>query len=64
MEKLSIGEVIYRLRKEKGITQEQLANFIGVSTAAVSKWESETSYPDITLLPVIAIFLMLLLILY
>ncbi|MDU1320073.1 MAG: helix-turn-helix domain-containing protein [Clostridium botulinum] len=56
MEKLLIGEVIYRLRKEKAITQEQLANFIGVSTAAVSKWESGTSYPDITLLPVIAIF--------
>ncbi|EPY2274037.1 helix-turn-helix domain-containing protein [Clostridium sporogenes] len=54
MEKLLIGEVIYRLRKEKGITQEQLANFIGVSTAAVSKWESGTSYPDITLLPIIA----------
>ncbi|KEI86917.1 helix-turn-helix domain-containing protein [Clostridium botulinum] len=54
MEKLLIGEVIYKLRKEKGITQEQLANFIGVSTAAVSKWESGTSYPDITLLPVIA----------
>lgn len=33
-----------------------MANFIGVSTAAVSKWESGTSYPDITLLPVIAIF--------
>ncbi|EPY2307824.1 helix-turn-helix domain-containing protein [Clostridium sporogenes] len=56
MEKLLIGEVIHRLRKEKGITQEQLANFIGVSTAAVSKWESGTSYPDITLLPVIATF--------
>lgn len=56
MEKLLIGEVIYRLRKEKAITQEQLANFIGVSTAAVSKWESGTSYPDITLLPVIATF--------
>lgn len=56
MEKLLIGEVIYRLRKKKTITQEQLANFIGVSTAAVSKWESGTSYPDITLLPVIAIF--------
>ncbi|CAM3025629.1 DNA-binding protein [Hathewaya histolytica] len=54
MDKLLIGEVIYRLRKEKGITQEQLANFIGVSTAAVSKWESGNSYPDITLLPVIA----------
>ncbi|APH14873.1 helix-turn-helix family protein [Clostridium sporogenes] len=56
MEKLLIGEVIYRLRKEKAITQEQLANFVGVSTAAVSKWESGTSYPDITLLPIIATF--------
>lgn len=56
MEKLLIGEVIYRLRKEKGITQDQLANFIGVSTAAVSKWESGISYPDITLLPVLATF--------
>ena len=52
MEKLLVGEVIYRLRKERGITQDQLANFIGVSTAAVSKWESGVSYPDITLLPV------------
>lgn len=56
MEKLLVGDVIYKLRKEKGITQEQLANFIGVSTAAVSKWESGISYPDITLLPVIATF--------
>ncbi|WP_411680706.1 helix-turn-helix domain-containing protein [Clostridium thailandense] len=56
MDKLLIGDVIYRLRKEKGITQDQLANFIGVSTAAVSKWESRISYPDITLLPVLATF--------
>ena len=56
MEKLVVGDVIYTLRKEKGITQEQLANFIGVSTAAVSKWESGISYPDITLLPIIATF--------
>ncbi len=56
MEKLLIGEVIYKLRKEKGITQEQLANFVGVSTAAVLKWESGTSYPDITLLLTIATF--------
>ncbi|MBI6871782.1 helix-turn-helix domain-containing protein [Clostridium aciditolerans] len=56
MDKLLIGEVILKLRKEKGITQEQLGNFIGVSTAAVSKWESGSSYPDITLLPVIATF--------
>ena len=56
MNKLSIGEVIYNLRKEKGITQDQLGTFIGVSTAAVSKWESGISYPDITILPVIATF--------
>jgi transcriptional regulator with XRE-family HTH domain len=56
MEKLQIGEVIFRLRKEKGITQDQLGSFIGVSTAAVSKWESGNSYPDITLLPVLATF--------
>jgi transcriptional regulator with XRE-family HTH domain len=56
MERLQIGEVIYKLRKEKGITQEQLANFIGVSTAAVSKWEGGASYPDITLLPDLATF--------
>ncbi|GAA0716951.1 helix-turn-helix transcriptional regulator [Clostridium malenominatum] len=56
MDKLPIGEVIFKLRKEKGITQDQLGNFIGVSTAAVSKWESGISYPDITLLPVLATF--------
>lgn len=56
MEKLLIGEVIHNLRKEKGITQEQLGNFIGVSTAAVSKWESGLSYPDITIMPTLATF--------
>lgn len=56
MNKLPIGEIILKLRKEKGITQDQLGNYIGVSTPAVSKWESGISYPDITLLPVIATF--------
>lgn len=56
MDKLAIGEVIFKLRKEKGVTQDQLAKFIGVSTAAVSKWESRISYPDITLLPILATF--------
>jgi len=56
LDKLPIGEVIFKLRKEKGITQEQLASFVGVSTAAVSKWESGISYPDIALLPVLATF--------
>ena len=53
---LPIGKVIYKLRKEKGITQESLANAVGVSVAAVSKWESKNSYPDITILPSIARF--------
>ncbi|MBU3104944.1 helix-turn-helix domain-containing protein [Clostridium gasigenes] len=56
MEKLQIGKVIYSLRKEKGVTQGELAEFIGISAAAVSKWEGGSSYPDITLLTIIATF--------
>lgn len=51
---LNIGEVITAKRKEKAWTQEQLANAVGVSTPAVSKWETGTTYPDITLLSPIA----------
>lgn len=53
---MNIGHKISQLRKEKGVTQEQLAAFTGVSVAAVSKWETDSSYPDITLLPLIAEF--------
>ena len=53
---IKIGKVIQRLRKERNLTQEQLAKFIGVSTPAVSKWESGNSYPDIELLPLLADF--------
>ncbi|SHI58358.1 DNA-binding transcriptional regulator, XRE-family HTH domain [Clostridium cavendishii DSM 21758] len=56
MEEISIGFNILVKRKEKGITQEELADFIGVSKSAVSKWESNQSYPDITLLPIIATY--------
>lgn len=48
--KLKIGENIKRLRKSKNITQEQLAQRLNLSCAAVSKWESGDSYPDITML--------------
>jgi len=51
---LQIGLIISTNRKEKGITQEELANHLGVSKPAVSKWESGQSYPDILLLPVLA----------
>nr|WP_242649196.1 transcriptional regulator [Clostridium botulinum] len=53
---LNIGKCIIHKRKEKGITQEQLANYIGVSKASVSKWESGSSYPDIVLLPELATY--------
>lgn len=54
---LSIGKVIFDLRKKNGVTQEQLANAVGVSVPAVSKWETGNSYPDITLLMPIARYL-------
>lgn len=47
---LKIGENIKRLRRDKGITQEQLAELLNVSCAAVSKWESCNTYPDITMI--------------
>ncbi len=46
---LYIGENIKRLRRQKGITQETLADYMHVSTAAVSKWERGETLPDITL---------------
>ncbi len=48
--KITVGENIRRLRRERDVTQEQLAEAMNVSTAAVSKWERCESYPDITLL--------------
>ena len=43
-------------RKELKLTQEDIAQFVGVSRAAVSKWEKGLSYPDITLLPKLAMY--------
>ena len=51
---LFIGENLKRLRKEKGLTQEQLAERLNVSFQAVSKWECRDGYPDIVMLPSIA----------
>lgn len=54
MSHLKIGEKIKAKRRERDLTQEELANILGVSKAAVSKWENEGSFPDITMLPQIA----------
>ncbi len=56
MNELNISKCIIQKRKEKGITQEKLAEYMGVSKTAVSKWESGQSYPDILLLPELAAF--------
>ena len=53
---IALGENIKRLRRDRQLTQEQLAEALEVSFQAVSKWETEASYPDIQLLPVIADF--------
>ena len=54
MEKKSIGKKIASLRKERGLTQSELAEKLGVSAQAVSKWENDIAYPDITLLAPLA----------
>lgn len=51
---VTIGKKISELRKEKSITQEELAEMLGISPQAVSKWENDLSCPDIMLLPEIA----------
>ena len=48
---MTIGKRIALLRKEKGLTQEELATHMGVSPQAVSKWENDQTCPDISALP-------------
>lgn len=52
--KNTFGQKIADLRKEKGMTQEALAERLGVSPQAVSKWETDASMPDVSLLPKLA----------
>ena len=53
---IRLGEKIRTLRKSKNISQEVLANYLGVSFQAVSKWEKGETLPDVTLIPAIAVF--------
>ena len=53
---LKIGTIIKNLRMKNKVTQDQLATFLGVTPQAISRWEAESSYPDIELLPSIAEF--------
>lgn len=56
MKEINLSKKLTSLRKEKKISQETLANFLNVSKAAVSKWETGQSYPDISLLPKLATY--------
>ncbi len=54
MNQINLSENIIRLRKQRKMTQEEIADHLGVTKASVSKWENGLSLPDILLLPQIA----------
>ena len=54
MKEIHLGKVLLENRHRLGVTQDELAEYLGVSKAAVSKWETETTYPDILMLPRLA----------
>lgn len=54
MEKKTFGNLVTQLRKAKGMTQADLAEKMGITDKAVSKWERDLSYPDIASIPHLA----------
>lgn len=54
MAETTLGQRIAALRKQRGLTQEEVAGRLGVSAQAVSKWENDQTCPDISLLPALA----------
>ncbi|MDE5631159.1 MAG: helix-turn-helix transcriptional regulator [Bacilli bacterium] len=54
MNQEKIGKFIAELRKEKNITQEELADILGVNVRSVSRWENGKTMPDLSLLPMLA----------
>jgi len=56
MSAIRINEQLFSLRKQKNVTQEEVARTLGVTNQSVSKWESGTCCPDIALLPTIATY--------
>ncbi len=56
MDEMSVGRRIASLRAERGLTQTELGDAIGVSDKTVSKWETGGCFPDITVIPILADF--------
>lgn len=50
----SMGEIIGALRREKGLTQKELADILGITDKAVSKWERDVTFPDTATIPRLA----------
>ena len=56
MDQIRIGEFLKELRKEKGLTQEQLAEQFNVSRRSVSRWETGSNLPDLSIIVELAEF--------
>lgn len=54
MDNIQTGKFISELRKQKGLTQQQLADMLNLSNKTISKWESGSGCPDISNLPILA----------
>lgn len=54
MENKSMGEIISTLRREKSMTQKQIADQLGITDKAVSKWERDIAFPDTATIPKLA----------
>ena len=54
MKRIINSEKIKEYRRQNGLTQEEFGKSLGVSAQAISKWEREECYPDITFLPELA----------
>jgi len=54
MANTSMGEIISTLRKEKGMTQKEIADKLGITDKAVSKWERDIAFPDTATIPKLA----------
>lgn len=54
MNNKTLGEFLAELRKEKGITQRELAEFLNVSDKTISHWERDENSPDLSVLPILA----------